>query len=432
MRKQSNERAVARSWRARRGTSLYLVVMGVAMLVGVMALASSEITRATLRRSHTNNDAQHAALGARSGLEYALNWMNRTPDWRNRLTSGVDSAWINTYGSRIRFRVTDQDGDLADDARDHAVLRCTARYGDATAVMEVDIEPAGRAISCLDAAVFAGGDVCLKSGSTLQGSGIAAANNNVEVVGADLNLDAEAVNLCTGSNFNAEQTDGVRPRELPGDHVFDWYLKVGTEVAITDLSDVFGTRLMQWDSFSRWVNTHGEPNPHGVYWIDCQSENVAIKWGRQLGTLVLLNPGSSTRVDDVCLLQAEAQNRPVLMVDGDIGIDLRTLIIGQELQEGLLRNYNPQGMPYLGVEDNDQTDQYPARLDGIVYATGAITFTDASDVQGCVVAGGNVVINDNRTVTVDYRPYAYNYPPPGFSAGTGARALPYTWRRVPQ
>ncbi|MEN0110138.1 MAG: hypothetical protein AAF805_05405, partial [Planctomycetota bacterium] len=288
-----------------------------------------------------------------------------------------------------------------------------------------------RALTCLEAAVCAGDDVNVNDDGRLTGSGFVHANDNTwGGGGASFDLDAHAVGTTHGGDYNGDEFRGVAARELPGDHVFDWYLKVGAEIKLSDLSNIFGTRYMQWDFFSRQVNTHGSPNPRGVYWIDCGGQNVRIKWGRQLGTLVLLDVGPDSRVEDVCVLQAEAQNYPVLLVQGDIDIDLRSSLTGQEMREASVTNYNPPGVPYNGVSDNDKKDDYPARLDGIVYATGRITFTDDSEVHGAIVAGGVVAVAANDELRIEYRPYAFDYPPPGFSAGHGARMLPGTLRRV--
>lgn len=420
----------------RRGASVYVAVMGVGMIVSMVALTTSLTGRLQLRSNQRVESQLRASLAARSGVEYALNWMNRNSDWRSVLASGVDQPSVRTSSGQFEWRVTDVDGDLADDARDHAVLRVAGFDSGAkvcTYVLEVGIEPAGRPLSCLESAVHAGTEVVIRGGATLNGSGIVSANDCIQVTGgvATIDLDAEAVNLAKGAQYNGEKTNGVASREMPGEHVFDWYIERGTEIKIADLETVpfSGDKRISTKTFSRVVSPYGDPNPLGIYWIDCGGQNVRVQYVRSLGTLVLLNPGASTEVEDVLLLQAEAQNYPVLMVDGDLSIDLNLWFTGQKLPEGFGVNYNPVGVPYLGVEDTDDDDEYPARLDGIVYVTGTITITDDADFQGNLIAE-NIVVNDNKTLKVDYRDYAHNYPPPGFSAGQGVRILPGTYRRV--
>ena len=127
-------------------------------------------------------------------------------------------------------------------------------------------------------------------------------------------------------------------------------------------------------------------------------------------------------------MQAEALNHPVLMVQGNLDIDLRQLIAGQNLWEAGVVNYNPPGIPYEGDSDADMSDGYQAKLEGIVYVTGLVTIEDDSIIRGNLIAGG-ITVNSNDDLTIEYRPYSFNYPPPGFSTGSKMRIVPGTWKR---
>lgn len=416
---------------ARRGAAVYLTVMGVAMIVGVIALTTSLTGRMQLRANQRQADLVRAELAARSGIEHALNWLNRNDNWRTTLTSGALQTSTGTIDGSFQWSVTDEDNDLADDAREHAVLRSIGTSNSSVCVLEVDIEPAGRALTCLEAAAHAATSVIVNSGATVDGTGILSSSLNINANSATINLDAEAAGTASGSTYNGDTTNGVPQREMPGRDAFDWYIERGTEIALGDLDDIIfsSDKRLSAETLGRSVNPFGEPNPLGIYWIDCGGTNVRLRYSRLWGTLVLLNAGPDTRVEDVNLFQSEAQNYPVLMVQGDLRIDLRSAITGEELHEGLGINFNPAGMPYQGVTDSDDDDQYPAQLDGIVYATGSVTISDEATVQGSLVAN-SLVVNDSQTLTVEYRHYSNSYPPPGFSAGTGARVLPGSWRRV--
>ncbi|MEO1497377.1 MAG: polymer-forming cytoskeletal protein [Planctomycetota bacterium] len=421
----------SRRSRARRGASLYLMVMGVAMMVAAMALTTSELARVDLAASRGTQESFRAEMTARSGAEYALNWLNRTPDWRTDLTNDIDTGWHRTWSGRFRFRVTDVDGDLADDRRDHGMLRVEANVDDSYSYLEVDIEPAARGLTCLECAVFGETGVTVGNGGRVAGDGIVGSNDDIQVTGGDIDLDASASGKCLGNAYNANETEDVSYREVPGEHVLDWYLKFGTEIPLSSVPNSFGQRRLDLKMMSRWFNDLGDINPHGVYWIDLAGESADLKWCRTLGTLVLLNAGAGTEFSDVAIMQASPLNYPSLIVQGDLKIDMRSFITQQELREQWIFNYNPPGMPYEGVEDNDKNDNRPATLDGIVYVTGTVTVEDDSIIRGSLIAN-NVVVNGGETLTANHRPYAFYYPPPGFSAGSGARALPYSWRRVPQ
>lgn len=420
--------------RSRRGASVYVAVMGVGTIVAMAAITTSTIGRLALRDNQRQAELTQAELNARSGIEHALNWMNRNADWRTTVVSGVDQPAITLANGKTVWRVTDADGSLQDDARDHAVLRAEGYCGlnDRTvAVIEVDIEPAGRGLECLGSAIHAATAVYLESGSTVEGTGLITSNGAVEATSATCNLEVMAAGAATGSTYSAGSQDAAASVESPGGHVFDWYVMQGTEIQLSELNDVLfsSDKRLETAELGRYLNQFGETNPLGIYWIDCAGTSVRLRWSRGLGTLVLLNAGPSTQVEDVMLYQAEALNYPVLMVQGDLRIDLSGLLTGQTLHEGFGQNYNPTGLPYEGVEDSDDDDQYPARLDGIVYATGVIEVADDSTIHGCLI-GNEVVVDANETLTVEHREYAANYPPPGFSAGNGARILPGTWRRV--
>lgn len=424
------------SSRGRRGASLYVAVMGVGMIVGVIALTTSVTGRVQLRMNEAHRNSLVAEAEAHNGIEYALNWMNLNADWRTRLTSGVDTDSFQSQSGGFRIRVTDVDGDLADDPRDHAVLRSVGIANGSSYALEVDIEPAGRALTCLEAATHSATSTTVGDASTLTGAGIASAGSDFVANSSTIELDVEAGLLASGSSYSASTTEGVTAREMPGEHAFDWYVEHGTEIALADLTPIFGSSYLTSSVLSRNFNGYSDTNPHGIYWIDCAGESPRISWFRSNGTLVLLNAGADTRVEDVSLLQAEAMNYPAIMVQGDLSLDLNSSSIGQELRESLWvfflqlgANYNPTGAAYEGVEDDDRDDTYPARIDGIVYATGRITITDETDIQGNLIAN-EIVVNDGKKLAADYKPYAYNYPPPGFSAGQGARVLPGSYRRV--
>jgi hypothetical protein len=382
------------------------------MVVATVALATSGIGRLAVRDARSQAEQRQAQLAARSGIEYALNWLNTHSDWRTRLTSGADVGPVTFGAGRFTWRVTDEDGLLANDARDHAVLRAVGYAGAARSALEVTIEPAGRGLTCLDSAVHAAGAVTFGAGGCVLRNG--------EVT----------------SELGTSPFLTTPPRESPGNDAFDYYVSRGTEIPLASVPNSLGKRRINTRLFSRGLNPFGETNPHGIYWINCQGQAVDLKWTRSLGTLVLLNAGAGTAIEDVAIYQPEAPNHPSLLVQGDLTIDLTTnavpllgILASTQLKESGLFNYNPVGIPYNGETDNDKSDSRPATLDGLVYVTGTVTVSDDAVIRGALVAG-SVVVSANKKLTVEYRPYAKNYPPPGFTAGSGVRPLPGSWREV--
>lgn len=433
-----NRNAFATCTRSRppRAGSVYIAVLGASMVIALVALTASGVGRLTLRSSAMAENARRAARHAQSGVDYALVWLNDNPAWRTSLTSGQLSAAVlpdSSDDGSFQWSVTDADGDLADDDRDHALLRTIGRSGagmtESVAVLEVAIEPSGGSLSCLESAIHAASSVSFEAGAEAYGSGEVSSGGDVDASSAVVTLDVEAVGAITGGTYYGPTTVTINGRKSPGEHVFDWYVQQGTRIPLTSLPLTSGVRYLEWSRLGRTINDFGEVNPRGVYWIDCEGVDVRIRWTRLLGTLVLLNAGSATAVEDVALLQSEGLNHPVLLVDGDLQIDLESSMSGQVLQETAPYNFNPAGFPYSGGEDADSVDSYPSRIDGIVYATGTIRVADNGTVEGVLIADA-VEVAAGAKLDVTHRAYPTHYPPPGFSAGQGVRLLPGVFRGV--
>jgi hypothetical protein len=387
-----------------RSGSIYVVVLGAAMIVATIALAASSIGRLALRNASSERDRLQAQAAARSGVEFALVWINQHPAWRTQLTSGVESADLTANKVRFTWSVTDEDGNLNDDALEHAVIRAIGKSGAARSALQVTVEPSATGLSCLDSALHANGEVILSAGATIQRNG------------------------AVTSNYGPSPYLASPTKTMPGADVLDYYVTRGTWIPIGSFPGS-STRSLTNLVLSRRINPFGETNPWGVYVIDCQGANLDMSFCRVYGTLVLLNAGTGTAVSDVAIFQPEAANYPSLIVQGNLGIDLKNASTAAELREPGRVNYNPIGAPYNAVEDSDTLDNRPATLDGVIYVTGTATIVDDAVIRGALVAG-SVTVNSSKTLVLEYRPYAKDFPPPGFTTGSGVRPLPGSWREV--
>src|SRR5689334_17654426 len=77
--------------RPRHGT-VYLIVMGMAMLVGTVSLGALLAARAQVRNGSAATDFAAARLCARAGMEVALFKIRTDPTWRSDLGNGT---WFN-------------------------------------------------------------------------------------------------------------------------------------------------------------------------------------------------------------------------------------------------------------------------------------------------------------------------------------------------
>lgn len=159
----------------------------------------------------------------------------------------------------------------------------------------------------------------------------------------------------------------------------------------------------------------GQTNADGIYVINCKNTDVYLQESRIVGTLVLLNPGSSSQVLDGAMTWSPAHsNFPALLVDGDFKIEMNS----DGLNESLLDvNFNPVGTPEpltSGTSDSDKIDIYLSKIEGLIYTTGNLTLGGTSVIEGSTIAAGNLTMTGK--ITADYSSKHLQNPPPGFSA----------------
>src|SRR5258708_3097472 len=75
---------------ARRG-GIYVAVLGAAMVVSLIGMASLASVRAQRLTVRANIDTAKARLYAESGVELAMQWIAADANWRQNRTSGV---WV--------------------------------------------------------------------------------------------------------------------------------------------------------------------------------------------------------------------------------------------------------------------------------------------------------------------------------------------------
>lgn len=165
-----------------------------------------------------------------------------------------------------------------------------------------------------------------------------------------------------------------------------------------------------------------ETNPLGIYVIDLSDEKIFIKNSRIVGTLVLLKPKVGSRIGDGGALNwsPAVPGYPALMVrDREVSINPSTAGLNEDANQ---TNFNPAGTPYPGLgEDLDMNDTYPSQINGLVYCTHKIKFSNQPTLTGAVVAADDIEISDTFNLTHD--PVYFRNPPPGFSGPEEIRIL---------
>lgn len=169
----------------------------------------------------------------------------------------------------------------------------------------------------------------------------------------------------------------------------------------------------------------GTTNPQGIYWIDCLNNRLIIERSRIMGTLLVINPGANSCVNDGPIHWSPAvAGYPALLVDADTAAnaDFSIRATNQGLNEkdnGV--NYNSAAAPHgeLG-QDNDTSDIYRSEINGLIAVEDDLTFQNTPLVRGQIITGDDVA-NSSGVFDVEYQPYSLLNPPPGFTAPNSYR-----------
>ena len=115
-----------------RRASIYVAVLGTAILVTVIGLSALMTIRIERTYSEGTSDLAQARMHARSAIEIGIHRIDTDLDWRNTYVSGVPWEEDQPIGNgTYTLEGVDQDGNLADDNTDPVVLTGTGVQGQA-------------------------------------------------------------------------------------------------------------------------------------------------------------------------------------------------------------------------------------------------------------------------------------------------------------
>jgi hypothetical protein len=414
---------------------VYVAVLGVALIVSMIGLATLHVERVRLRVTAGRDALAMAQMAANSGVELAFARLKADANWRTTYVNNQDvpaSGWT-ALGSTAQFKysLVDPDGSLSDNDNDSVKIRAVGVSGDATCVATVLAEPGRPGLTSLDVTLHAGGKVTIQNQSTFSCNQPVSSNDEIEINPGILGLllasrvdgDAWSTGPISGGVTGTKYQNQSPAREMPDPSAaFDYYLSAGTWIDIASIP----SRIINRALISSKSNPYGPVNPQGIYIIDCKGLSLVIRDSRIHATIVLLNASATPQLDNTLHWEPAAANYPALMVQGHLQMRWDG---GIQLSETVqTTNFNPAGTPYLNGTDNDVLDLYPGVIKGLVYVTGNLTIDDTCVMEGAMVVGGTVTSNANVSFT--YGPTARDYPPPGFGGGNQMRIVPSTWRRT--
>ncbi len=418
-----------RGARRHRGAALYMTVFGTATIVAIVTLATLLRNQTDTRSTGILNDVQSASILAQAALEHGLLTLEQltvddVPTWRSAFTSG-QTAYTRAFSEgTISWMLVDEDGDLADDRGDRLTLYGTGAVGDALRVCSVLLEPADKdPLSCLEVSWFADTGLSFNA-STINSDQTIGTNGSVTEVGLSaIGGNIEAVAGITGDNFSGSQSPGAASREMPdSETAFDHYIASGTVIPPTAVPKNMGTFQMANRLLSPTNNPFGAPNPLGVYVFYCGNSPLVIQKCRIVGTLVLLDPGSGSSIQQANNLAPAVSNYPSVLVRGSLSLNSS----GTLVEGGAVPNLNPPGTPYDGSEDSDTSDSYPSAINGLIYVSDTLSIA-AGSCDGAIVCGTASALAAN--FSLNYDSTFKDNPPPGFTRAEGRVAIvPGTWR----
>jgi len=217
--------------------SIYITVLGAAMLVTLIGLSAMLVIQLQNRAAAGVNDAAEARLYARSALEMGMYWIQSDPFWRTHKGNGAWATNVPIGGGTFSLEASDPvDSSIQTGVSDPVVLTGTGVKGQSRYRMQVKVETAQALGNCLEVSMHAGNNLTVDA-ATLNSDQIVSANHDTNGInGAQIYADTEAVNNIKGGTYNKAINAGITARTMPDPAtVLNYYTTNGTPIAYTDL-----------------------------------------------------------------------------------------------------------------------------------------------------------------------------------------------------
>ncbi|MCH8807105.1 MAG: hypothetical protein IH986_13590 [Planctomycetes bacterium] len=410
----------------RKRATVYLAVLGAAMILTVIGFSALAAVRVQRRAAESTTDFAAARLYAQSAIELGLLWIDQDANWRETYTSGV---WVANGtigdGKYTLEGVDPNDNDLTNSQIDTLILTATGVKGAARYKLSVELGPEPTSgMNFLESAIhvetFFRANLEVTADAPISSNGWAridgTVNGNVEAVGS----------IQVEGTLNGTATEGIDPKEVPDATVFDFYVANAASISFSALPLSGGFRELSNTVISPGYNPHGPTHTQGLYKIDCQGEPLLIRDVRVHGSLVILDPGDGSRIDGAVNWEPFDAGLPALLVRGSIEFRWS----GTLDEASLSTNFNPPGSPYPSSgEDTDIFDAYPSIMKGLIAVSSDLRINAAESIMGVIFNGGAEMRVDN-TLDVTHDPTIIANPPPGFELPPKMRIVSGTWRQV--
>jgi len=405
---------------ARNRGSIYLFVLASSLIITVIGMGSLFAVRVQSRSAQTAEAATHVRLCAQSGLELGLLMVAQDPNWRTTQANGAWLSGTSLGDATLSLEGIDPlDGDLTDDEYEPLVLTGTGQKGLARYKTQVTLVANVKALEALNTCVHASGKMDIHNGNAITASGAPISTNGEFKNDGTVNGDVHADTVRTAGTITGTLTAPAAQKRLPDAAVITDYLSRATTVPYTGDID----KQLLTPTYNPW----GTENAEGVYFIDTGDQDLTIKDSRIHGTLIVDVGNKKLFLKESLLLHAYRSDYPVLIVIGELHIQLKSGEI--PLSEGTLgTNFNPPGVPYLGQMDDDTDDNYPNEVQGLIHVTKRLKLFETARIVGAIICEDKVDAHGDNVIIHD--PGLYASPPVGYTYVDGMKVSPGSYQRV--
>lgn len=405
--------------RHRRG-SVYIVVLGTALVVTVIGLSALLAVRVQRQGAQGEDDLAEAAFYAQSAVEMSLFRIQQTPKWRQSFPDGVWAAGQPIGDGTWSLEVTDpDDGDLANSPADSIVMTGIGEKGQARHMVEVTLTAVPDPLDALGTCLHAGSSITVALTKSLTLNGAPLSSNDTIYNYGFIFGNVEAADVWNLGVISGTVTEPAPAKALPDPSTVNDYIAKATAIPFPD--------KIEKQVLAPGYNPWGATDPDGLYFIAVSTKDLVIKKSRIYGTLVVqCSGGNKVVLDDSVFLHNYRSDYPVLIVDGDL--ELLYLSDKSNLSESACgTNFNPIGAPYGGATDSDMLDDYPNEIQGLVHVTGTLQFEQTARVRGAIICEGSVICAGDNEIVHD--PQLLDNPPEGYFNYT-MQVKPGSWKQV--
>lgn len=402
----------------RRRASIYVMVLGTALLVMVLGLSALLNVQVQSAAQSGGADFAQARLLAHAAIDYGMWLTTSDPDWRDKRANGAWIAGMKAGSGTFDLSVVDpNDGDFTDGPTEAVLMTGTGRFGDAACALRVRLRPKATPLEALRTSVHvASGLVIATNGRITANGGPVSSNGTIQVVG-NISGDAEAADVIKPSRVSGTVTAPAPAKDAPPDTVIDYYMARATPIPYMNLI---------WKCvISNKRNPFGSLNADGLYSMDTGGANLDIGGMRLRGTLVIRTQGGRVRIDPCVLMEPYRADYPVLIVDGNLEIRMDPSTYLFELTWGT--NFNPSGTPYNSQSDADTLDFYPNTIAGLIHVRGNVEITTNASLSGALLA--DTMTDFAKQLTMTHIDTLWTSPPVGYATYV-LSPVAGSWQRI--